>query len=118
VRVTWVEVESMVDVLAAKIRSGGMPELIIGVSRGGWIPAVMLSHRLNIPVQPLGAVINTPKVLVVDDICDTGKTLWKIMQTFSLEAKSATLFYKYNDTWDPTYYVKETNEWIVFPWEG
>ena len=117
-RVTWVEVESMVDVLAAKIRSGGMPELIIGVSRGGWIPAVMLSHRLNIPLQTLGTPVTLSRVLVVDDICDTGKTLWEIMKQLSLEAKSATLFYKYNDTWDPTYYVKETNEWIVFPWEG
>lgn len=117
-RVTWAEIESMVDVLATKIREGGMPELIVAVPRGGWIPAVMLSHRLNIPVQALGASVTSSKVLVVDDICDTGMTLGKIMRQLVLEARSATLFYKYNTTYDPTYYARETKEWVVFPWEG
>jgi hypoxanthine phosphoribosyltransferase len=117
-RVTWQEIEQAVDVLATTIRSGGIPDLIVAIPRGGWIPAVMLGHRLNIPVQSLAMPVCTSKVLVVDDICDTGKTLWKIMQQLSLEARSATLFYKYNTTYDPTYYARETKEWIVFPWEG
>ena len=32
---------------------GFKPELIIGVARGGLVPAVMLSHYLDVPMQSL-----------------------------------------------------------------
>lgn len=33
--------------------SGWRPDYIVGISRGGLIPAVMLSHYLNVPMKPL-----------------------------------------------------------------
>ena len=51
---TWQQLETDVVKLALKIaQSDWRPNYIVGVSRGGCVPAVMLSHALNIPMKPL-----------------------------------------------------------------
>lgn len=94
------------------------PELIIGISRGGLIPAVMLSHKLNVPVVEAARIqlrdedpesnanhyrtntwnlagdhFNRQQVLVVDDLWDSGATM-KVVGKMWPEALRATLFYK------------------------
>ncbi len=56
----------------------------------------------------------TPKTLIVDDICDSGKTLRKYK-----ENDTFTIFYKKESQITPKYYSKIINQetWIVFPWE-
>lgn len=62
------------------------------------------------------------RVLVVDDIADSGDTLKAVM--CYLEEKfpqstfhAATLFYKKTSVYEPHYWVNEANEWIDFFWE-
>jgi len=76
--------------------SGWRPDYIVGLTRGGLLPAVMISHYLNIPMQSLdislrdgGACVSNlgmaedawtgKNILVVDDINDQGSTLNWIM---------------------------------------
>ena len=47
---------------------------IFGIPRGGLIPAVYLSHALDLPMV---AEVKDARTLVVDDIADEGKTLKK-----------------------------------------
>jgi hypoxanthine phosphoribosyltransferase len=68
------------------------PDYIVGLTRGGLVPAVMLSHYMNVPMESLNVsfrdggscvsncgmsedAYNGKNILVVDDINDSGKTL-------------------------------------------
>jgi hypoxanthine phosphoribosyltransferase len=120
------------------------PDLIVGVSRGGWIPARVLSDLLENPnvasvrvefyfeiaktrKEPLltqGVSVNVvgKKVLIVDDVADTGKSLEIVEDHLrnqgAKEARIATLYYKPWSKVKPDYYEKETTRWIVFPWDA
>ncbi|MCK5528968.1 MAG: hypoxanthine phosphoribosyltransferase [Kiritimatiellae bacterium] len=71
----------------------------------------------------LSVVKNDSKVLVVDDIFDSGHTMHKVnklLQTKTPNIKLATLYYKpHANQTDlvPDFFVTETNQWIVFPHE-
>ena len=57
----------------------------------------------------------SPKTLVVDDICDSGKTLSDLAGGYS-----AVLHYKpHTSLYVPDIYavVHEGDEWIIYPWE-
>jgi len=81
--------------------SGWKPDYVIGLTRGGLLPAVMISHYFNVPCETLKVSLRdnvecesnlwmaedalgchaAPKnILIVDDINDTGATLNWIMQ--------------------------------------
>jgi len=62
------------------------------------------------------------KVLVVDDIADSGETLAFIMEHLKrsfplIELKSCTLFYKKTSLYEPDVWINEANAWIEFFWE-
>lgn len=62
------------------------------------------------------------RVLVVDDISDSGETLKAVMEYLELrfkeiEFKSATLFYKKTSIYKPHFWINEADEWIDFFWE-
>jgi len=86
---------------------------IYGIPRGGLVIATIISYKLSLPILMKKEDI-TNKTLIVDDICDSGKTLkeYKDKETF-------TIFYKKEAQIKPTYYSKIINQetWIVFPWE-
>lgn len=107
---TWEEITQAVEKLCIQIlQSDKHIKSISGTPRGGLIPAVMISHRLNLPyVTRL-----TPTTLLVDDICDTGETLLKTVATLT-----ATLHYKPTSKFTPTFFAEEVGEeWLVYPWE-
>jgi hypoxanthine phosphoribosyltransferase len=141
---TWNQIYSMLLNLAEKIRKSGFkPDIIIGVSRGGWPPARVLSDLLDNPnlanvkaefylgvaetkgepiiTQPISTPVTGKKVLVVDEVADTGKSLKLIkkhvIKKNAAEVKTATVYYKPWSIVKPDYYEKETDLWIVFPWE-
>lgn len=107
---SWDDINVLVEDLCNTIASSGAEiKSITGIQRGGLIPAVMISHKLNIPFV---SRINKD-TLVVDDICDTGETLKK-----SIALYTATLHYKPTAGFTPDFYAKEVGtEWIVYPWE-
>jgi hypoxanthine phosphoribosyltransferase len=117
VYLTWNDINNLVDKLANEVSQAPVPpRYITGLPRGGLIPAVMLSHKLDIPFVNISLIRSLPRteVLIVDDIADSGETLlpYKIYQT-------AVLHYKMRSEHIPTYYVEETPDeaWIVYPWE-
>lgn len=95
-----------------------------GLPRGGLAIATHISHFLNLPFvlnitqfkneHPIG------KLLVVDDIVDTGRTFERFLEIAALkhiQFETAVLFYKPHTEYVPTYYIRETMDWICFPWE-
>jgi len=120
--VEWDDVEQMVDHLANLITTSGRTfSCIAGVSRGGLIPAVMLSHKLKLPmisITPNDMVENDHEAIIVDEIYDTGKTIEKI-KLFNPRAAYATLFHNEHLPELDFYCVKrDLVEWVVFPWEN
>jgi hypoxanthine phosphoribosyltransferase len=107
---SWDDINILVEDLCQTILSSGAQiTSVTGIQRGGLIPAVMISHKLNIPYV---SRINKD-TLVVDDICDTGETLKS-----SIALYTATLHYKPTASYTPDFYAKETGtEWLVYPWE-
>ena len=79
-------------------------------------------YRLDLPsTKFVERLREEKKVLIVDDVADTGKSLKlvkeHVMQQGAKEARTATMYYKPWSLVNPDYYEKETRLWIVFPWE-
>ncbi|WP_042380005.1 phosphoribosyltransferase [Streptacidiphilus melanogenes] len=98
---TWDDIEAATGALAEQVTAGGMPQAVVGIMRGGMVPAVWLAHRLGIrdvrsievthttkdgigaPKTSLPTVRNPGSlgdlsaldVLLVDDIAGSGETL-------------------------------------------
>lgn len=115
VRIEWAEYLNLIRLLGDKILDVGQYQGIVGVSRGGLIPSTILSHRFNLPLYPVspqkGELYGGKGILVVDDLVDTGATLE------GCEGDIAVLFKKPWSTVNPTYWVRETEDWVVFPYE-
>ncbi len=136
------KIEGMCLELAKKIKASGFKfDLIVGVLRGGVIPAVYLSDFLgdhNIyairlrsytgigeneqldVVQPLNIGLHGKKVLLVDDVADTGKSLNAALEHLkgkgAQEVKVACLHYKPWSKTKPDFFVEQTTAWIIYPW--
>jgi len=71
--------------------------------------------------QPVSVSVEGKKVLVVDDVADTGESLRLVRSHLeeqgATEVKTATIYYKPWSVIIPDYYEKETRSWIIFPWE-
>jgi hypoxanthine phosphoribosyltransferase len=99
---SWKDVEgACLDIARQVITSQWRPDYIVGITRGGAIPAVMLSQFFGIPMRPLQVSLRDggdcvsdlgmaedafgheedPKnILIVDDINDQGSTIAWIKQ--------------------------------------
>lgn len=111
----WGSVEVLIGNILTKLKKDNRKiESIAGIPRGGLIPAVMVSHRLDIPLVDYRQ--STQTTLVVDDIVDTGKTIQDIKL---LNIPTAALITRSTSPVNPTYsgVFLETEEWVIFPWE-
>jgi hypoxanthine phosphoribosyltransferase len=113
----WVDIEILVKKLINQIsNSPNPPRYITGLPRGGLIPAVMISHALDIPFISPGKIKQYPQsdILIVDDIADSGETLLKYKKY-----TTAVLHYKPQSYHIPTYYAEEVvnEDWIIYPFE-
>jgi hypoxanthine phosphoribosyltransferase len=116
---SWQDVETAVERLAINITlSEKQITSIIGLPRGGLIPAVMLSHKLNIPFSTEDEGVGEGYTLIVDDICDSGITLEEFKDYENV--LTATLHYKSSACTEPSFWwrLAPENEWIVYPWEN
>jgi hypoxanthine phosphoribosyltransferase len=141
---TWNQIYELLHSQAEKIRKSGFkPDIIIAISRGGWLPARVLSDLLETPnlahvrveyyvgvaetktepvlTQGVSSTVTGKKVLIVDDVADTRRRL-KLVKEHVLRqgAEESRIATMYNKPWSvvkPDYYEKETELWIVFPWE-
>ncbi len=121
---------------------GFNPEMIVAVARGGLTLAHAMAEGLNIrEVESVRSELydddkkresicifgechlaDKKRVLVVDDIADSGETLEAIMHKLQAENpdtefKTATLFYKKTSLHQPDFTINEANDWIDFFWE-
>jgi hypoxanthine phosphoribosyltransferase len=130
--------------LAQKIRNDQVPyDTIVGVSRGGLVLTRLMSDLLDVsrvlivkceyysdvgkrlkrPIitQKLQGDIRGRKVIIVDDVADTGESLKEIKRYLAAKRPRtlslATLYFKPWSTIRPDYYAAETDAWIIFPWE-
>jgi hypoxanthine phosphoribosyltransferase len=115
----WRDIEIAIESLAHQIKSSNEPiEAITGLPRGGLIPAVLLSHKLELPYVELSNEESEKYdiILVVDDICDSGETLKEYHQFFT----TATIHYKQLAVVKPDFYysLAPEDKWIVYPWEN
>lgn len=103
--------------LAIKIKKTGRKyKYIYPIPKNGLYVAEYLSNYLNITLcLDLNVAVEEDydKILFVDDLIDSGRTLNKFPRRFD----RAVLFVKNNNEDSVNYYVKKINKWIVFPWE-
>ena len=138
----WKEMRRDVNVLCREIILDKFdPQVIVGLSRGGLVPGVMMSHWFQRPFKPVQAALRDfqewenylprktdEKVLIVDDICDSGETFEKISEYIhknnsKCDVRYASLWWNNECKWEPNYYVPEMAKdskqvWIHFPWEN
>jgi hypoxanthine phosphoribosyltransferase len=121
---SWDDIEEQVNKLAGQInRMEKKPFYLYGVPRGGLIPATWLSHKTGIKYQQINSsqiskVADLSHVLIVDDICDSGKTIQKLKEDFP-KCLTATLYHKETAIDKPDIYGEIVGEeWLVFPWEN
>ena len=118
--ITWGDIDDAVERLAINITNSNTEIMAIGgLPRGGLIPAVILSHKMNIPFVSQAYLAQVPgNILIVDDICDTGKTLKRFK--FESNIYTATLHYKTSAEYEPHFWwrLAPENEWVVYPWEN
>jgi hypoxanthine phosphoribosyltransferase len=125
--------------------SGYEPGIVLGIARGGLIPAAAMAYaldvknvfmmsiefytgvdeRLEFPVM-LPPLLNTvdiagARVLVVDDVADTGGTL-KLVKDFCAahvaEVRCAVLYEKPRSIVKCEYVWRRTDRWVNFPWSS
>ena len=133
----WSAIEGMTQDILQQTRDKQF-DAVVGLTRGGLTPAVLVSQYLDIPMHTLKislrdhqeqeslAVLDklsNQKVLVIDDINDTGATINYIKENWTLnnltyavlinnEASDADVDYSSVDI-----NKREDDVWIVFPWE-
>jgi len=149
--VSYDEYHNLIEKLAIKIHQSDWPfDTILCLARGGMRPGDILSRIFNKPlaimstssyrsdagtvqgVLDLARFITTPKgeiadkVLLVDDLADSGHTLNAVINLLKsnykpiTELRSAVIWTKGLSTFTPDYSVEflPTNPWIHQPFEG
>ncbi len=129
--------------LADSVRDSGFePDTIVAILRGGVVIARLLSDFLNVRdirsirvvhyealekkegaevVEPLPTRLDGKKVLLVDDVADTGDSLIvakrHLEEKGASEVRVATMHYKPWSKFKPDYYSEETDAWVIYFWE-
>ncbi|MDM7919380.1 MAG: phosphoribosyltransferase [Methanosarcina sp.] len=143
--ISFAEVYRISKLLARKIKASGYhPDLIIAIGRGGYVPGRLVSdfllfnalttmkveHYMRGAEMKAEAVIRFPvsvdisgkKVLIVDDITDTGDTLklsvGYIKGMSPADVKTAVLQHKTCSSFVPDFYGQKVIRWrwIIYPW--
>jgi hypoxanthine phosphoribosyltransferase len=141
--VEWDHVYSLLLEIADRIKESEFKaDVIVGISRGGLLPARILSdlldnpHLANIKVefyvdidqtkevpvitQPVSVSVKDKRVLIVDDITDSGQSfrlVWETLAQEAAEVKTVTIYHKPWSCFTPDIYAQETEAWVIFPWE-
>jgi hypoxanthine phosphoribosyltransferase len=146
-RTGWDDADRWADDLAAQItKAGRVPETLVALTRGGWVPARLIADRLGLKrmvsiraqhwgvtatrsgkaelTEGLSGPVDGQTVLVVDDITDTGQSLAlataNVTEHGAARVESATCLYINHATFRPTYFAEEIDRdhwvWVVFPW--
>ena len=143
--VNWDQVVRFSSSLAEQIRRDGyVPDIVIAIARGGYVPARLVCDHLDIYnltsirishytagctrfeqarlSMPLCVDVKDMQVLVVDDVDDSGDTLGLALEHISTfrpsKIKTAVLHHKKVSSLMPDYYAEPVIQWrwITYPW--
>lgn len=142
---TWTQIEELSLRLADRLMD--TYDVLLVITRGGLVPACIVSERLNLrnilvaavmfysadeqtldnPIFlqfPSDPLLRGKKVLIVDDVWDSGRTIMAVRDRVVAaggQPVTAVLHYKPAKSKfsdaRPEYFVDETDAWIVYPWD-
>jgi hypothetical protein len=144
---SWADADRWAETLAGHIRRAGRePEVIVALTRGGWVPARLVADHLGIKrllalraqhwgvtatrsgraelTEELSGPVEGQNVLILDDITDTGESLElaaaHVRERHPARLESATFLHITHSKFVPTYFAEEIPRtswvWVVFPW--
>ena len=127
------------------VESGYEPDMVLSIARGGLGLGMGLGYALDVknlstinvefytgigetldvpmmlPPTPAAIDLTGLKVLIADDVADSGKTL-EVVQEFCAghvaEARTAVIYQKPRSVIAPEYVWRSTEQWIDFPWSS
>ena len=145
-RMTWADLGDGSRELAAQVAADGYePSLVLGIARGGLLTAGALSYALDVknaftmnvefytgvderlpvpmllPPVPDLVHLQDQRVLIADDVADTGATLALVKEFLAgkvREARVAVLYEKPRTVVHAEYVWRRTERWIDFPWSA
>lgn len=127
------------------LADGFVPEVVVAIARGGLLPAGAIAYGLGVKncgalnvefYTGIGTVLAAPevlpplldidyldgrKVLLVDDVADSGRTLALAVQMLrdrGADLRSVVIYTKPTTIIRPDYSYKDTALWIDFPWSA
>jgi hypoxanthine phosphoribosyltransferase len=133
------------DLARAIADSGFRPDIILAIARGGLFVADALGYALSVknlyvmnvefytgvgstlpmpvmlPPVPSAVDFSDKKVLIADDVADTGKTLELVRDFVSghvAEVRSAVIYEKNQSLIKCDYVWRRTDAWVNFPWSS
>jgi len=145
-RMTWEQLGSGSLELARQVRADGyLPDMVLAIARGGLLLAGALAYALEVkntftmnvefytgvderlempmllPPVPDLVDLGESRVLIADDVADTGQTLALIKEFCAgkvAEARVAVLYEKPRSVVACEYVWRKTDRWIDFPWSS
>ncbi|MFC5730195.1 MULTISPECIES: phosphoribosyltransferase [Nocardioides] len=133
------------DLAQQVVDDGFEPDIVLAIARGGLGLAMGLGYalgvknlssvnvefytgvdqRLDVPIMlpptPAAVDLTGMKVLIADDVADTGKTLEVVRDFFADHVEEARTAVIYEKPWTvirPEYVWRRTEQWIDFPWSS
>jgi hypoxanthine phosphoribosyltransferase len=142
----WEHLGVAAQALADQVRADGyVPDLLLAIARGGLLPGGALGYALGVkntcamsvefytgvdqrlevpmvlPPTPELVDLTHARMLIVDDVADTGGTL-EVVHDFCLgkvaEVRTAVLYEKSRSVVKCDYVWRRTDRWITFPWSA
>ncbi|QEW02534.1 phosphoribosyltransferase [Microbacterium lushaniae] len=137
--------EASRDLARAILADGFVPEVVVAIARGGLLPAGAIAYGLGVKncgalnvefYTGIGTVLDAPevippaldidylegrRVLLVDDVADSGRTLAlavKLLRDRGADMRSVVIYTKPTTIVRPDYSWKDTALWIDFPWSA
>ncbi|MDN3496370.1 phosphoribosyltransferase [Planococcus sp. APC 4015] len=137
--------EASREIARAIVADGFAPEVVVAIARGGLLPAGAIAYGLDVKncgainvefYTGVGTVLDAPevlppeldmtyldgrRVLLVDDVADSGRTLALAVQLLTdrgAEVRTATIYTKPTTVIQPDYAFRDTSLWIDFPWSA
>ena len=145
-RLSWDDFGAATRELAVQVADDGYePDLVLSVARGGLLVGAALGYaldvknawtmnvefytgvdeRLELPMilPPVPALVDleSSRVLIADDVADTGETLKLVKELCAgkvAEARCAVLYEKSASVVACEYVWRRTDLWIDFPWSA
>ena len=145
-RLSWAEFgEAARDVARQVVDDGYEPDLVLSIARGGMLVGAALGYALDVknawtmnvefytgvderldvpmilPPVPELVDLESARMLIADDVADTGETL-ALVKNFCdgkvAEARTAVLYEKPRSIVACDYVWRTTEAWITFPWSA